>query len=288
MPYQSETDAEFRAIQEILDEFTKSVPEGPQGRICQSCGEVAKVPSLAYEIAAYQQRGDFIAFWEEHQSCFTRAWRGIFTGWRFCEVCRRETAATSENRAGLSWICSDCRQGLRLASRGEGQVLEKLARWRGEQHGTFRGAWSCLPLNIPEENDVAVRIEPPGGWIPIGLRECPDCHWGTGFTYLAGNDGSPHRGIAKCRCEIARCPCGARATSGESQTSCYSVSGGGWLYTSGIVGQFGRYCRNCLHEKGVRTSSYSDAIGKLPAATQVKVENLRNKWTVEDARRKRE
>ncbi len=288
MPYQSEIDAEFSAIDAILDEYTKRVPEGPQGRICQSCGEAARLPSIEHEIAAYEQRGDFIAFWDEHQSCFTRACRGIFTGWRFCEVCRCETAATPENRAGLSWLCSDCREGLRLGYRGEGQVLEKLARWRGAQHGTFCGAWRSLPLNVPTENDVAVAIEPPGGWIPIGLRECPTCNWGTGFTYSAGYDGNPDRRSARCRCEIARCPCGARSTTGEAQTCCYSVSGGGWRYSSGIVSQFGRYCRDCLHEKGVKTTSYSAAIEKLPSDKQVEVEKLRNKWTVEDARRKPE
>jgi hypothetical protein len=175
---------------------------------------------------------------------------------------------------------------LRMAKRGEGQVLEKLAKWRGENHGTFSGPLRVQPLNIPGEDDLPVRVDPPGGWIPIGLRECPDCHWGTGFTFLAGNDGTPVGKVARCRCEIARCSCGARATTGEGQSSCYSIRGGGWRYTSGLVASFGRHCRDCLHKNGVRTSSYSEAIGKLPADDQAKVEGLRDKWTVQDARGK--
>lgn len=279
MPYQSEVDAEFRFLHDLTG---RTVPEcGKEARLCQACGEVAEVPSLEHLIAALEYRGDFIAFWGEHKACRTRD--GLLTGWRYCEICRTETAATPENRTGLNWICPDCRQGIRLAVRGEAGTLEGLAAWRGSRAGTHIGRFRKLPRNVPLADDIPVLISPPGGWTPIGLRECPECHWGTGFTFCAGANGSVTRRQSRCRCEIPRCrKCGDRSLLGYPTTSTYSPRRGQWIYTSAVLGPFAMKCGACLDEAGVKTLSYSEAKNKLSPDDQVRVAKTVDKWKVED------
>lgn len=285
MPFQSEIDAEFRFLH---DPTGKTGPEcGKEANICQACGEVAEVPSLEHLIAALEHQGEFIAFWDEHEACRTR--HGLLTGWRYCEICRTETAATPDNRTGLNWICPDCRQGIRLVGRGEAETLEGLAAWRGSRAATRTGRFRQLPMNIPLADDIPVLISPPGGWTPIGLRECPECHWGTGFTFCAGEMGNVSRQQSRCRCEIPRCrKCGNRSLLGYPTTSTYSPSRGQWTYTSAVLGPFAMQCRACLHGSGVKTLSYNESKNNLSPDDQVGVAKMVDKWRVEDASKRGE